>query len=602
MRKISLFLLLIFFIINGYGLTRLDNLKMELKSATGLKEILILDELQRSYWKIYPQASLEYGIKALKTSSDIKNIFQKTQQLQNIGISYYNLDNYNEAIEFMNLSLQSAKDINNIDLQISAFYYLATYNNLIGENVIAFEYAVQALDLSKSHKSHPGLAKCHFIIAEIYYTLGDLTGAYENYELSLDQHSNFDNKNSFALTNEKLGKIDLYNMDYHIAELHYKTAAENYNEINNLESLLRTYEALGKIYRETGDREKAYIYIQKFADTNEMLNQEINSNKFLFNYEYYNVIGNEDKALQYFKLYTEYQDSLRSAINKEQVQTIISDIEIKHEIEKAITTEKMVEKIEEKEKKIEELIIESDYIEQTAKLENEKKRMQIEKLQRERDIEIAEQKKEKQRFIFILIIIIIIALLLLVIAIVFISKYKMKQKHTAELEEIAKTDPLTQLPNRRAVLEQISYETARFKRNAEPFTIVISDIDDFKIVNDTYGHDAGDKVLITLANLIKNTIRKQDICSRWGGEEFLFLFPETDKKGGKIISEKIRKKIEKVKIEYKGSSLSITMTFGICTFSEALTVDDCITSADKALYEGKRLGKNRSVQYSKKLK
>lgn len=227
------------------------------------------------------------------------------------------------------------------------------------------------------------------------------------------------------------------------------------------------------------------------------------------------------------------------------------------------------------------------------------------KLQYERDDNdknIAEQKKEKQVFIIFFIIIIIIAILLLIISIIFISKYKMKQKHTIELEKIAKTDPLTQLPNRRAVLEQINYETARFKRNAEPFTIVISDIDDFKNVNDTYGHDAGDKVLTALSNLIKKTIRQQDICARWGGEEFLFLFPGTDRKGGKTISDKIRMKIEKENIEYKGSSISITMTFGICTFSEALTVDECITNADKALYEGKKLGKNRSVHYSKKLK
>lgn len=462
MRKLILSILILF-VVNGFCLTRLDNLKLELKSASGIKEILILDELQRSYWKIYPQASLEYGIKALKRSTQRIDKLQQAQQLQNIAISYKYLDNYKEAIEYMSLSLLTAKAINNVDLQISAFYNLALYNNTIRKNVIAFEYAVQALDLSKMHKNHPGLAKCHFIIAEIYYTLGDLKGAYENYELSLDQHDNFDNKTSLALTNEKLGEIDLYNKDYHFAELHYKTAAENYDKINNLESLVRTYEALGKIYRETGDREKAYMYIQKFAATNEELNQEINSKIFLLNYEYYNIIGNEDKALEYFKLYTEYKDSLQVVINQEQVEILINDIEIKHEIDKAKTTEKMVEiaktaveKVEETEKKIEELKKESDYKERAAKLENDEKRMQIEKLQRERDDndkKIAQQKKEKKLFILFLVIIIILAILLLIIAIIFISKYKMKKKHSTELEKIAKTDPLTQLPNRRAVLE-----------------------------------------------------------------------------------------------------------------------------------------------------
>jgi len=607
LKRSIIFLLFFGIILNVYSVTRLDNLKLELISATGLKRVLILDELQRSYWKIYPQASLEFGIKALRTSTEINNTIQQAQQLQNIAESYRYLDNYNKAIEYMIMSLTKAKKIDNTNLQIAAFYYLATYNNYIGKNVVAFEYAVQALDFYKKHKNHPGLAKCHFIIAEIYYALGDLEGAYQNFELSLVQHEEFSDKSSFALTNEKLGEIDLFNKNFQIAEQHYKTAAENYIAIDNLESLVRTYEALGNIYKETGEKEKAYVYIQKFADTNEKLNQEINNNRLLFNYEYYNIIGNEDKALDYFKLYTEHQDSLKLVITQEHVETIISDIETQHKMEKAETTKeidkitkKAVEQIEEKEKAIVQLKEESDDKQRIAKLENENKRGQIENLQKQReDVEkqIAAQKEQKKVYILLIIIVAIVAILLLVLTIVFISKFRMKQKHAIELEKIARTDPLTQLPNRRAVLDNIDYEIARFRRSAESFTLVISDIDDFKQVNDTHGHDAGDKVLVALSKLMTKTIRKQDICARWGGEEFLFLLPGTDCEGGKVISEKIREKIENQVIKYKGFSVSITMTFGLCTFTNDLTIDECITRADKALYEGKRVGKNRIVQF-----
>lgn len=589
-------------------MTILDQLKLDLDIATGKEKLLILDELQKSYWLIYPQASLEYGIVALKLSTENNYKLEQAQQLKNIGITYKHLGNYKKAIEYMTLSLKLAKKINNLELQIIALYNLATYNNVIGENVIAFEYAAKALNLSKKHKNHIGLAKCHFIIAEIYYALEDLKGAYENYELSLDQHYNFDNKASLALTCEKLGEIDLYNEDYYFAELHYNTAAANYNEIDNLESLVRTYEALSKIYKDTGDKEKAYTNLQKFTDTNEKLNQEINSKEYLYNYEYYNAIGNEDKALEYFKLYTAYQDSLKLAINQEQVETLISDIEIKHEMDKAKTTEKLVEvtkTAEEKQIMIEKLETESDDKEQLTKLQNESKNKQIEKLQYERkinDLNISKQKRLRSVYLFILIVSIILLILLFIIIIVLSSKYKMKKEHSIDMEKMAKTDPLTQLPNRRAVLDRISYEAVRFKRNSEPFAIIISDIDNFKNVNDKYGHDAGDKVLITLSNLINKTIRKQDICARWGGEEFLFLLPGTDNKGSKIITEKIRRKIEKEKIEYKGSIISITMTFGICSFSKSITTDECISRADKALYEGKKSGKNRIVSYKKSFK
>lgn len=609
MKKIIILIVLLLFAINIFSSTRLDQLKLELKTSDGLEKVLILDKLQRSYWKIYPQASLEFGVQALKIAARLNNNVQQAQQLQNIAESYKYLDDYEKAIEFMLLSLKKAIKANNLELQIAAYYYLATYNNHIAKNVLAFEYAVLALDLSKEHKNHPGLAKCYFIIAEIYYALGDLEGAYQNYELSLVQHKKFSNKSSFAFTNEKLGEIDLHNKNYQFAEQHFKIAADNYTEIDNLESLVRTYEVLGKIYKKTGNKEKAFEYIQKFADTNEKLNREINENKLLYNYEYYNITGNEERALEYFKLYTAQQDSLKYAINKEQVETIISNIETKHEQEKVKTTEKIdevtnkaVEEIKEKEKTIEQLKTEKKYQEVTIKQDNEKKRKQIEELQRDRvekDKKLAEQKKQKKLYLYYIIISVVIVILLLSLTIVYISKYRMKQKHTVELEKIAKTDPLTQLPNRRAVMEKINYEIVRFRRSNDPFTIVISDIDNFKKVNDSYGHDAGDKVLVSLSKLMLKTIRKQDICARWGGEEFLFLLPGTDSEGGEIITEKIRDKIENKVIKFKDISLPITMTFGFCTFTKDLTIDECITNADKALYEGKKKGKNCIIQYHK---
>ncbi|MCK5762051.1 MAG: GGDEF domain-containing protein [Candidatus Izimaplasma sp.] len=600
MKKLNLLLLLFLFLVNGFSLTRLDQLKLDLKSASGNNKILILDELQKSYWKIYPQVSLEYGIKALKITTENNDKLQQTKQLQNIAITYKNLHDYIKAIEYMTLSLNSAKKINNVDLQIVALYNLARYNNELRENVIAFEFAVQALDLSRQNNNYRELAKCHFVIAEIYYSLEDLKGAYENYEHSLNQHYRFDDKASLALTCEKLGEIDLSNVDYYFAELHYKTAAENYNEIDNLENLVRTYEALGKIYKKTGDSEKAYVYIQKFADTNEKLNRELNSNKYLYNYEYYNVIGNEEKALEYFKLYTQYQDSLQLVISQEKVEALISDIEVKHEFEQAKSTkklEKVTKTAKEKQEMLELLEIESNFNEQV-------KKEQIDKLKYERkikDMEISKQKRQQYLYLSFIVIIVVVAALLFLIAVIYIGKYRMKRKHSIDMEKIAKTDPLTKLPNRRAVLEQINYEIARFKRNANPFTIVISDIDDFKQVNDTYGHDTGDKVLISISNLIFKTIRRQDICARWGGEEFLFLLPETDNHGARIFSEKIRKKVEKNNLVHKKHNVSITMTFGICTFTKSLTIDECIRRADKALYDGKHSGKNCSTVYDKKI-
>ncbi len=112
-----------------------------------------------------------------------------------------------------------------------------------------------------------------------------------------------------------------------------------------------------------------------------------------------------------------------------------------------------------------------------------------------------------------------------------------------------------------------------------------------KFFNDKHGHDCGDFVLTTVSKMMRSSIREQDFLARWGGEEFLFLFPDTNCDGGKIIAEKIRKLIACSKYEYKDLKLSITMTFGVSCFS-ATDIKTCIKSADTALYEGKESGKN----------
>lgn len=165
-----------------------------------------------------------------------------------------------------------------------------------------------------------------------------------------------------------------------------------------------------------------------------------------------------------------------------------------------------------------------------------------------------------------------------------------------ELEVAARTDPLTKLPNRRDILEKIIEEKIRFDRSSKPFTLVLGDIDDFKRINDTYGHDCGDMVLVETARIMRGHLRKQDHAARWGGEEFLLL-PETDAAGGKTITQKIREKIADNTLEYQDQSISVTMTFGVTTITQNCpgNIEECLKKADKLLYQGKQEGKNRVV-------
>jgi|GEM_PF-1414577 len=166
------------------------------------------------------------------------------------------------------------------------------------------------------------------------------------------------------------------------------------------------------------------------------------------------------------------------------------------------------------------------------------------------------------------------------------------QSNLEKLELDSKTDSLTGLYNRRYIMEKLEYEFIKYKRNKKCFSIIITDIDFFKKINDDFGHDCGDNVLKMVSQNLKGAVREQDFVCRWGGEEFLLLLPETEIEGAHIFAERIRKIIEAQITEYNGVQVSVTMTFGVTVNEEYEMINDTIKKADTALYEGKSLGRN----------
>ena len=156
-------------------------------------------------------------------------------------------------------------------------------------------------------------------------------------------------------------------------------------------------------------------------------------------------------------------------------------------------------------------------------------------------------------------------------------------------------DPLTGLYNRRYMMDRISEEVNRYRRNKTPFCIMVADIDYFKEINDRFGHDCGDEVLQTISNLINAEIRNIDTLSRWGGEEFLILLPETQIYSARSVAERIRQSILKNVFAYENATFHLTMTFGLATYENDQTIKETIKKADNALYQGKLAGRNRII-------
>jgi diguanylate cyclase (GGDEF)-like protein/PAS domain S-box-containing protein len=170
-----------------------------------------------------------------------------------------------------------------------------------------------------------------------------------------------------------------------------------------------------------------------------------------------------------------------------------------------------------------------------------------------------------------------------------------------KLGELARTDILTGLPNRRQLDEQLEIECRRAQRTKREFCICICDIDDFKSFNDSYGHDVGDIVLKELSGIFRKSIRTTDFVGRWGGEEFLFILPETPNDGALVLMERVRQNVMNHIIDQNGVVLKLTITLGYSTFFADSVLVDVIKHADLALYAGKKSGKNLAVSYRKEL-
>jgi diguanylate cyclase (GGDEF)-like protein len=167
------------------------------------------------------------------------------------------------------------------------------------------------------------------------------------------------------------------------------------------------------------------------------------------------------------------------------------------------------------------------------------------------------------------------------------------RKHKT-VEKQALVDPLTGLANRRLAEGALETELARAGRFDEPLAMLMTDLDDFKQINDRWGHPFGDEVLREFASALAESIREIDLAGRWGGEEFAVVLPGTDLEGGVALAERIRESLRKRLIEAPdGEPVRITASFGVAAYPDVLRKDDLVGAADAALYDAKRAGKDR---------
>lgn len=163
-----------------------------------------------------------------------------------------------------------------------------------------------------------------------------------------------------------------------------------------------------------------------------------------------------------------------------------------------------------------------------------------------------------------------------------------------ELARLSRTDRLTELFNRGYWEECLNQEFLREQRSGGESSLIIFDIDHFKPVNDTYGHQAGDEVIRQVAQLLRSTARETDFAGRYGGEEFVLLLPDTSAQGALQVAERLRKTLEATQVQYEHLKLKVTISLGVSVFSpDLVSAHEWLERADQALYQAKNSGRNQ---------
>ncbi|NQY89586.1 MAG: GGDEF domain-containing protein [Colwellia sp.] len=192
----------------------------------------------------------------------------------------------------------------------------------------------------------------------------------------------------------------------------------------------------------------------------------------------------------------------------------------------------------------------------------------------------------REAFYFNMIVSVLITLLITIIVVLYVRKIHSK------LSELASNDTLTGLPNRRSFHNQLEYFLSLKARNQQQLSLAFVDVDDFKMINDTQGHDVGDKILINIATTLKSSIRDSDFIARWGGEEFIILLNDTQLKDAQLIAEELRQKVENNTYLLEHAKKKVTVSIGVTQVLDQDDADSLFKRVDNSLYQAKITGKN----------
>jgi len=547
-----------------------------LDKTSGKDKFTILNQLSEVYEKISIKKSINYALESLDLLQFVKGNTKKAEIYIRLGDLYKNSNEYDKALTYYHTGLELSKSAKNDKKRAEFLNNIGEVSFRLTNYDQALEFYLKSLKIREEIHDKKGIADSLNTVGNIYFQLKNYNKALEYYQQSLKIRLSLKDEIAIAKSYNNIGNMYSTIKDYQKALDYYNDAIKLYDQGGEQKLRSSVYNNIGIIYREKGELEPALENFKKALKISKELDLA---------YNHANTSNEAGRTYLDLKNYEEAETHLKTALNEAKKLNARNVVQESYQIFSELYFEKKDYKNAYEYYKLYSDLKDAIYGELSGKIaeiqskyiaEQKEKEAEIYRL---KNVEMAKYIKDLQKANDII-------------------KKKNKELTDAymKLDLLARTDPLTRLSNRRDILDKIKYEALKFERSGEKFVLVISDIDNFKTFNDSYGHDCGDFVLVNLANLMRSVLRKQDCIGRWGGEEFIFLMPKTDFEGGTMVAEKIRKKIENETFYYRDIKLNITMTFGVNVFDTIMDIDYCINKADEALYHGKFKGKNCVVR------
>ncbi|NOZ13598.1 MAG: GGDEF domain-containing protein [Acidobacteria bacterium] len=613
------------------GPKAVSRLKIRLETAKGEERVRLLSRLSEVLLGRSVDESLRYAGIALKLSRELKNPKLEAMALSQVGKAQCAGGDYRVAFQTFNIlfTLQKKrKDKKGIAYALNRLGYALTD---LGQYDEALAHYRRSLKLAEEIGDTHTIASSLNEMGVVYWYKGEVDNALPEFHKAYKMFVKLGDRKNAAMTGINIGLL------YHEAGMlsdaiaKYKESLKIFRELKHREGIGTAYINLCSAYRDLHQFSRALSAAKKaltefqitgdkqgLADANASIGailflqgkrQEVEPyvRKALDSYRTLGIRNGEaDLCGQLARLYLAMGQRSKGEAYMRKAFEIYSEIKSKRE---AAEMSRQLSHLYEEDGNYREALHFANLFlfygeksrKSVAKLKSqyEKERIQNQKerLQQEKKIAVLKEKKNRLIQFFMIISLGIVLLILWILYRSFKAKKKANELLSSlnrQLRIQSRTDALTGLPNRRSMLEALEVESLRYERNKIDFALLMTDVDDFKEVNDNYGHEAGDIVLKEISDIFRRYVRQSDAVCRWGGEEFFFLLRDTDLHGAQKVAEKIRKGVAEAVIPWRGENLKVTVTIGVSSFSVAgRDIQQAIRHADHAMYAGKKAGKNR---------